>query len=125
MKKYFIMIAVMLCGIMTSCRDYDDFDFEGTVVGYRYCSSIGSVQDLGYFVKLDSPDSVGGSVEINGVKMDNVLVVYQSDRMLRNLDHIHGRLYLEPKYSKANCSVHATDVDKDLPEAVFTKIVRD
>lgn len=125
MKKYYLLLLTAASLLFVGCRDYNDFEFEGTVVGYRYCSSLASIQDLGYFVRLDAPDSVGGSFSVDGSTMKNVVVIYQSDRMLRDHDHIHGKIYLEPQYSKANCAIHSTGADKDLPEAVFTKLVVD
>lgn len=127
MKKYFMAMLLIACFSMVGCADYDDFEFEGTVVGYRFCTtlSMSDVQGVGYYVQLDSPDSVGGTVSIDGASMDNVIVVYRADRVLRSDDHIHGRIYLDDKYSRANCTVHPTGAEKDLPEAVFTKIVVD
>lgn len=128
MKKRFIFVVViaMISTMLVSCRDYDDFEFSGQMVGYRFCSSMNSFQDLGYIVRIDSPDSIGGTlVGSDGETMDNVLVIYQSDRLLKDGQHIHGKIYLDSKFSKVNCNFHSTGPDKDLPEAVFTKLVVD
>lgn len=126
MKKLLVLFSLIGMLSLSGCKDFDDFDFSGTVVGYRYCTSMANFQDLGYIIHLDAPDTVGGTLVMNdGSKLNNVIVVYLSDRLLRDQTKLHGRMYLDPKFSKANCTLHSTGADKDLPEAVFTKIVID
>ena len=114
MKKLIVIAAVLL---FAACNDYDDFDFTGTVIDYEECSG----SSLGYAVSLTSPDSIGGDYRTRyGETFSNVVVIYGSDRMLQEDAKISGRIYLDPNFSKTECSISYTD--NDVPEAVFTKL---
>ncbi len=117
MKKTLLLSLLSLLTFV-ACEHHDDFDFTGTVVDYEVCNSI---YDVGYAVALTSPDSIGGSYTTSDQKVfENVVVIYGSDRMLHGDDHISGRIYLDPNYSKTGCNYRYTD--NDVPEAVFTKL---
>lgn len=114
-KRLFTILAASL--LATACFDYDDFAFTGTVVDYELCTS---VMDLGYAVQLTSPDSIGARyMTRDSVWFDNVVVVYESPEPLKKNSKISGRMFLDPKYSRAECDFH---YDRDVPEARFTKV---
>ena len=115
MKKLLLIISIML--LASSCIDHDEFDFAGTVVDYEECNGI---SELGYAVSLSSPDSIGKDyITRDGVTYHNVVVCYKANRMLRPNEKIKGSIYLDPKYSRTECYFH---FDRDVPEAVFTKV---
>ena len=114
MKKIIILASVLF---LAACNNYDDFDFTGTVVDYEEC--MGS--NFGYAVSLTSPDTIGGDYHArDGETYNNVVVIYGADRILKANANISGRIYLDPNFSKTECSIHYTD--NDVPEAVFTKL---
>ena len=113
-----VCIAVIMASMFSACVDHDDFAFTGTVVDYEQCTSI---TEMGYAIALSSPDTIGGDYETRKHEtFHNVVVVYGADRMLHANDNVSGRIYLDPNYSKTQCSYHYTD--RDVPEAVFTKL---
>ena len=114
MKRFIIIAAAML---FAACNNYEDFEFTGKVVDYEQCTS-GSI---GYAVSLTSPDTIGGEYTTRERETyQNVVVIYGVDRMLQANSNISGRIYLDPNFSKTECSFHYTD--RDVPEAVFTKL---
>ena len=114
-KKIIAAAALLL---LAACSNYEDFEFTGKVVYYEICNGI---SDLGYAVTLSAPDSIGGeyTTRERGT-YQNVVVIYGADRLLKANSNISGRIYLDPNFSKAECSIHYTD--RDVPEAVFTKL---
>lgn len=116
MKKIALLSIALL--FFASCKEYEDFEFAGTIVDYEMCNGI---SDLGYAVALTSPDTIGGDYTTREQKeYQNVVVIYGSDRMLHEGDKISGRIYLDPNYSRTECTWRYTD--RDVPEAVFTKL---
>lgn len=115
MNKIITLLSSVL--LLAACNSYDDFDFTGTVVDYEEC--MGS--SIGYAVSLTSPDTIGGNYNArDGETYGNVVVIYGADRILKANSSISGRIYLDPNFSKTECSIHYTD--NDVPEAVFTKL---
>lgn len=103
--------------LLAACSNHDDFEFTGTVVDYEQCDG----SSFGYAVSLTSPDTIGGDYQsTDGNIYHNVLVIYGADRLLKANSTISGRIYLDPNYSRTECSFHYTD--RDVPEAVFTKL---
>ena len=114
MKKALLFSVVLL---FAACNNYDDFEFTGKVIDYEECTG----SEFGYAVSLSSPDTIGGDyTNRDGEEYKNVVVVYGSDRLLKRNNLISGRIYLDPNYSHAECTWHYTD--RDVPEAVFTKL---
>ena len=123
MKKFFKIgaLTLLICSVMSGCAHYDDFAFTGQVVGYTFCTSMTDIRDAGYYVKVTSPEGIGGTITSDeGYKMENVVIVYQSGKILTDRCKISGTMFMSDNYSKANCSFHQTEWD--LPEAVFTKV---
>ena len=117
MKKRILALALSCC-LAAACTDYDDFEFTGTVVD---CESCIGLTEFGYVVSLSAPDTIGGSyLTTSGVTTTNTIFIYGADRLLKEGNRITGRIYLDPNYSKATCHYHYPD--RDLPEAVFTKL---
>ena len=115
MKKTILFSIIIL--FFAACDHYDDFEFTGTVVDYEECTG----SSFGYAVALTSPDSIGGDYRNrDGEDCHNVVVIYGADRMLKKNKNISGRIYLSPKYSQSECTWRYTD--RDVPEAVFTKL---
>ncbi len=115
MKK--ILLSLALMALATRCVHHDDFDIVGVVVDYEPCQS---AYEVGYAISLRSPDTIGGRyMTQQGEWKENVVVVYGADRLLHPNDSIKGSIYLDPGFSKATCIYH---FDRDVPEAVFTKL---
>ena len=116
MKK--ALLAIFITLFIAACVKHDDFAITGTVVDYEECNGI---SEMGYAVNLSSPDSIGGEYKTRSNKTYyNVVVVYGSDRMLKENAQISGRIYIDNNYSRTTCSRHYTD--RDVPEAVFTEL---
>ena len=119
MKKRVIILSLLLVGALltAACRHYEDFEFSGTVVEREMCNSI---QDMGYIIALDSPDSIGKPYAMNDtLTYPNCIVAYNADRILKKNNHVSGRIYYDLNHSKAECTYH---FDRDLPETCFSKL---
>lgn len=117
----FIVAAIML--LLASCTKHDEISFKGVVIDVRQCTmmSSGQLPVAGYFVHLETPDSIGGSYTLNNNQTyNNVVVLYEPDCRIYRDDHIRGSFYLDNDYSHANCAYHWTDIQ--LPEGVFTTV---
>ena len=58
--------------------------------------------------------------------MDNLIVLYEPPKILQVGTHLHGKFYIDNKYSKANGCVSWNDENVgNLPEGVFTEAVVD
>ena len=115
MKKTLIIAAAIVC--FAACKHHDDFEFTGKVIDYEQCTG----SDFGYAVSLTSPDTIGGDyTNRDGEDYRNVVVIYGANRLLKKDNNISGRIYLDPNYSRTECTWHYTD--RDVPEAVFTKL---
>ena len=122
-KKVFLISLVLATLTLTSCVEHEEVDFEGRVVGGRNCTSIVFEQNMGYVVQLNYPEGVGGTItNDNGQQMKNLVVLYEPDCEIKVGDHIHGKLYWDDKYSRANCTVLWKE---KLPEGVFLEVVVD
>ena len=115
-----LSIALLALFFMSSCVHHDDFEFTGIVVDYEPCQG---AFELGYVVSLTSPDTIGGDyINQEGDLCKNAVVIYGADRQLHPNDNISGKIYLDPNYSATTCNYH---FDRDIPEAVFTKLKKD
>ena len=116
-----ILLPFLALALLTSCKDYDDFDFSGKVIDVELCTNI---QDVGYAIELASPSDLGGDyLADDTIVHHNVVVVYGSDRRLKSNQHVSGKIYLDNNYSKATCSYHYSGRRvKDVQEACFTKL---
>jgi len=116
------IVFVLLCSLFfTGCVEHEEISFEGMVVGTRGCSGVLMDDNMGFIVKLFSPDSIGGTLtSTEGETMTNVIVLYEPPRVIYVKDTIHGTFYLDDKYSRANCSLVWDDMN--LPEGVFLKV---
>ena len=113
-----ILGAVLLLGLFTSCVKHEEISFSGTVVDVRECNaSFGTAQDAGFVVSLNEPENIGEPYTFNGVTYPRAIVLYAPDRRIYKGDRLSGTFYLDNKYSRANCSIHWTDLH--LPEGVF------
>lgn len=119
MKKLFLALPLLLA--LSACHKHnDEFEFSGIVVDYELCTSL---QDLGYAVQITSSDTIGRTyLTQTGQHVPNVIVIYNSDRMLRNQDSISGRIYFDPGHSKGNCNYQYRETSGDIPEACFTQV---
>lgn len=110
--------------LFASCVEREEISFSGVVVGTRNCSGVNMDGNLGFLVKLFTPDSIGGTLtSTSGEVMTGVVVLYEPPRRIMVEDTIHGTFYLDDKYSRANCSVVWNEMD--LPEGVFLRVVVD
>ncbi|MBR1549999.1 MAG: hypothetical protein IJ634_05115 [Bacteroidales bacterium] len=116
------LIFSFLFFIFLACNKVDEIDFRGTVVDTRECTASYVKPDLGYLVQLSSPDSIGGDYTTNdGIVHHNVVILYAPDRLIYLNDQLRGTFYLDDEYSRANCSIHWTDID-NIPIGVFTSV---
>ena len=116
-RGLFFIVAFSL--LISSCVRHDEMEFRGKVVDVRHCEFSYMDQNPGYMVQLEYPEGVGGSISEGDNTAENIVVLYEPDRHIMVGDTIYGSFYLDPKYSKANCSMHW---DYELPEGVFTKV---
>lgn len=117
-----LLLSALLALTATSCVEHEEISFEGVVVGTRGCSGILMDDNMGFIVKLFSPDSIGGNMtSTEGETMTNVIVLYEPPRLLYVRDTIRGTFYLDDKYSRANCSLVWDEMN--VPEGVFLKVV--
>ena len=115
MKKITTLIAALI--LFAACNNYDDFEFTGKVVDYEECTG----SSFGYADTLTSPDTIGGDYRTHsGDTYHNVVVIYGADLLLKDGANISGRIYLDPNYYHDECTWRYTD--RDVPEAVFTKL---
>lgn len=117
-----LLLSALLALTATSCVEHEEISFEGVVVGTRGCSGILMDDNMGFIVKLFSPDSIGGTMtSTEGETMTNVIVLYEPPRLLYVRDTIRGTFYLDDKYSRANCSLVWDEMN--VPEGVFLKVI--
>jgi len=116
-----ILPAIVILSL-ASCNKVDEIDFRGTVIDTRECTASYVKPDLGYLVALTTPDSLGGDYTTDdGVTHHNVVILYAPDRLVYRNDKLRGTFYLDDQYSRANCSIHWTDID-NIPIGVFTSL---
>ncbi|MBQ8703930.1 MAG: hypothetical protein IJ524_06105 [Bacteroidales bacterium] len=116
-----LLLPALLALLATSCVNHEEISFEGVVVGTRGCSGILMDDNMGFIVKLFSPDSIGGTMtSTEGETMTNIIVLYEPPRLLYVRDTIRGTFYLDDKYSRANCSLVWDEMN--VPEGVFLKV---
>ena len=117
-------LAVVCCLLMVSCVKHEEYEFAGRVLWIRDCSGSYLDASAGYVVQLEYPENMGTDIlNSDGDTLRNLIVLYEPTRRVYMDDHIHGKFYIDDKYSKANCSLHYTDYT--LREGVFTKTVVD
>ena len=80
MKLLATLAAALL--LFTSCNDYDEISFSGTIIDTRECNISYLRPDLGYVVKLDTPDRIGKPYCLNGVNYLIVVILYEPVRTL-------------------------------------------
>lgn len=115
-SKIFILFATL--SLISACTKHDDFEFTGIVIDYEECNGL---LEMGYAVALSSPQNIGADyTSRNNQLFHNVVVIYGADRLLHEDSQISGRIYIDNNYSKTTCSRHYTD--RNVPEAVFTKL---
>ena len=121
---FFKLLLFALPLLAVSCVEREEISFEGMVVGTRGCSGIIMDDNMGFIVKLFSPDSIGGTLtSTDGETMTNVVVLYEPPRLIYIRDTIRGTFYLDDKSSRANCSLVWDEMD--LPEGVFLRVTVD
>lgn len=115
-----LLLATAIATSVASCQKHPEIDFAGTVINIRQCTGSFLDNNVGYIVQLDYPDSIGGTLGSGEDATSNLIVLYEPNRVIHVDEHIHGSFYLDDKYSRANCSLHYSDID--LPEGVFTNV---
>lgn len=115
MKKWHILF-VLLAVLVGGCNsDIDEFRFSGRVVGMAPCNA----SMLGYVVAIDTPDSIGDTITIEGSKYSNAVVGYRSPRMLSNQEYINGVAYSTHDFAAINCMGLFTS---HLPEVILLSV---
>jgi len=115
-----MLVIATVVALTAACQKHPEIEFAGTVTGIRPCSESYLDNNVGYIVKLDYPDSIGGTLTTDDGTTTGLIVLYEPDRLIRVDDHIRGSFYLDDKYSRANCALHYSEID--LPEGVFTQV---
>lgn len=125
-KNIWGIMGLILCGsiCLSSCKKHvDDFDFTGTVIGVRDCSSMSmsiSELDWGYIVEVSSPEGIGAEYYDNdGKKHTNVVILYGTKTRLSDQEKLSGRMYMDENYSRSYCNYHYSD---GVPEAVCSEL---
>ena len=123
--KRCVCFSLLMAGLLLgACVKHDELEFSGTVLWVRDCTASYLDANAGYVVQLDYPKGVGGDITDDaGQPMKNLIVLYEPTCRVLVDDKIHGKFYLDSKYSRANCHLHYNDYE--LPEGVFTKTVVD
>ena len=116
-KTFKVLMVIAVIALMASCSKKDEYDFSGTIVDARQCTTM---QLPGYVVALDKPADLGREYTLNGTTYPNAVILYEPGHQLYKGDHINGSFYLDDKYSRANCTLHWNDLK--LPEGVFTSV---
>lgn len=124
MKRTIPLLLILTTILATGCvRNYDDFAISGTIIAHEQCTTM---NDLGYAVQLDDPDSIGAPYRyITGKDTtiyQNVIVIYRPDRIIKRGRHITGRAYWDDNHSKAECNYNYRNASGDVPEACFTQL---
>lgn len=120
MKKILLALLVVGSLLVAGCREYEEIEFDGVVVGIRNCSSAILDDGAGLVVKLSKPEGYGGTLtSTDGQTMENVMVLYEPGMIIRVQEHIWGTFYVDDKYSRANCNIRW---DLDLPEGIINKL---
>jgi len=123
-RKHLLILAAAVMSLMaTSCVEHEEIAFAGTVMDVLSCNGSFFDENPGYIVKLDYPDSIGGTLTNESGTSSNLIVLYEPTCRIMVRDHIHGTFYVDDKYSRVNCSLHWDNID--LPEGVFMKVVVD
>lgn len=122
-RRLFDLLMLMAAMAVTACSKVDEIAFSGTIVDTRECTASYLEPNLGYVVALSSPDSIGRPYTVGNVTYPNAVILYEPDRLIYRNDRVHGSFYLDDKYSRANCSLHWTDMN--LPEGVFLEVTVD
>ncbi len=92
-----ILFMTVLVGGCNS--DIDEFRFSGRVVGVAPCNS----SMVGYIIALDTPDSVGDTISIDGTLHRNTVIGYRSPRMLSDQEYLYGVAYATHNFAAINC----------------------
>jgi len=114
-----LAVSLLLCATLAGCVKHDELEFKGRVIDVRHCDMSYLDQHPGYVVQLEYPEGVGGTITDGNNTAENIIVLYEPTRHIMVDDVIHGRFYLDEKYSRTNCSQHW---EPELPEGVFIKV---
>lgn len=124
MNKAIKMTVVVLALLATACTKHEEYEFAGRVLWVRDCTASYLDANAGYVVQLDYPEGIGADItNEQGDVLKNLIVLYEPTSRVYVDDKIHGKFYLDDKYSRSNCHLHYSDYE--LPEGVFTKTVVD
>ena len=117
MKTKALILAVLSI-LLTSCKDYEEFRFVGKVVGAEMCTST----VVGYVIDLSYPDTLGGTIMINGLTYSHAVMAYRASRALKKDEVVYGVGYLTEDFSALNCFGL---IDNDLPEIILLSVDED
>ncbi len=117
MKKTLILSLSFLFFIACN-RDVDEFRFKGKVVGAEMCTS----SLMGYVIDISYPDSLGGSIMIDGTTYNHAVMAYRSSRLLKKDEVVYGVAYFTKSFAALNC---LGLINSDLPEIVLLSVDED
>ena len=130
MRHYgFFRVGVLALAVLfAGCEKREEVSFSGWVVGIKSCEMTYTDMNAGYVVQLETPEGAGGTL-VSSTGADtlyNLVVLYEPPKVLKVSSRIHGRFYLDEKYSRANgCVMWRDENIENLPEGVFTEVVVD
>lgn len=122
------LMVLLTCGLVASCVKHEEISFSGSVVGIRNCEMTYTDLNAGYIVQLETPTDIGGMLVSDDAEdtLYNLIVLYEAPRVIQVGKRLHGKFYVDNKYSKANsCVTWNNQYIENLPEGVFTEVVVD
>lgn len=121
MKKKLLLTVTAAMLLATACEEHDEIAFEGDVVYAQPCTMDMARPTAGYAVQLERPDSLGATFVYEGKTYDNVVLLFDPDRVLRVEDRIHGTFYFDQKASRQYCTLSNLH-DLEIPQGVFVEV---
>ena len=119
--KHCVFFSLLLAALLTSCAKHDEVSFRGTVVNIEYCASQDIQSNAGFYTALEVPEATGATFTIGNDTFQNVVILYEPGKRIKNGDRISGSFYIDNDYSRTNCNLHI-HADDYLPQGVFTKV---
>ena len=113
-----IIILILTVAFAACNRDVDEFRFSGKVVGAEMCTA----SMFGYVIDISYPDSVGGTIIVDGTTYNHAVMAYRASRILKKDEVVYGVAYFTKSFAALNCMGL---INSDLPEMVLLSVDED
>ncbi len=128
--KHYAFSKLLVAGLLllcVSCVKHDELSFSGTMIGVLNCSASFTDMNAGYLVQLETPSDIGKQITTSsGEVLENIIVLYEAPRIIQAPTHIHGKFYIDNKYSRVSgCVQWDNEEINNLPQGVFTEMIVD